>query len=149
MLSSIWEYPYEDHKRFKAKLDGRRKELREGSDEAANMEQQAMLARIQRIGIIEFINALQEDPNIDAGDFVRIPREALNDQKQQLRNELEQASQDEKNAHDNRMSVLGALENMRYIQKTWNQMANEMATDEDRSNNETEQIDGECIQGTT
>jgi hypothetical protein len=135
LLKTIWEYPYEDHKPFKQKIDARRKELREGADEAAQIEQEAMLARIQKIGIIEFINALQGDPNIADGDFLKIPQEALDQQREQLRMELEQASHNERNAHDNRMSVLGALENMRYINKTWNQCANELTV--------LDEVDGE------
>ena len=62
LLKTIWEYPYEDHQPFKQKLDARRKELRGGADEAAAFEQQAQAARMQRIGVIEFINTIGNDP---------------------------------------------------------------------------------------
>jgi hypothetical protein len=140
LLKNIWEYPYEDHQLFRQKIEARRKELRSGIDEASNFEQQARDARIQRIGIIDFINVIGTDPEIDDGEYVRIPREKLEQHRQQLRQEVDQAHMDEINAHDNRLTALGAIENMRYINKTWNQCANELSVFDEthRSNNETE-----------
>jgi hypothetical protein len=76
----------------------------------------------------------------EAPDVPESIKERLEEQRVQLRAEIEHAAADEQHGHDNAVGCFAAIENMRYIQRNWNQTANELAIlDEDRSKNETEQ----------
>ena len=122
-----------DH--IKKRIESRKVELRQRAQEAQNIERNAQSNRIQRIGIIEYINALKEDPDIPEDVKAK-----MDHQRVQLRREIEYAVADEQMGHDNAVGCHAAIENMRYIQRNWNQSANELAIiEEDRSKNETEE----------
>jgi hypothetical protein len=135
LLKNLWEYPYEDHQPFRQRIDSRRKELRERAEEAKNLERNARDARIQRIGIIEYINGMKEK-----GELPEHVEKLMEEHRVQLRSEIDLAAHDEQQGHDNAVGCYAAIENMRYIQRNWNQCANELAILEgDRSKKETEQ----------
>jgi len=133
LLKNMWEYPFEDHQPFRQRIDSRRQELRNRANEARDFETKSRDARIQRLGIIEYINGMKT--NTDIPDNVK---ELMENHRVQLRNELELAAYDEQQGHDNAVGCFAAIENMNYIQRNWNQTANELAILQDRSKNETE-----------
>jgi hypothetical protein len=129
LLKTLWLYPYEDSAPFRTKCTARKEELQKRSHMLNGQERGAHDKRIAAISKLELMNEIQtvwkETPpeNIEAllGSFEQ--------NRIKYRGFVNDSSIEEQSCRDNRMQLMGAVENVTYVEQTWENSAREMAVE--------------------
>jgi hypothetical protein len=127
LLKSLWLYPYEDSAPFRTKCTARKTELSERARMLNFQEQAAHDQRIQVIGKLEFMNELEAQFRQEPPESMEIMFANFEKNRMAWREFVNKSSLEEQALRDNRMQVLGAADNIGYVEQTWENSARELS----------------------
>jgi hypothetical protein len=138
LLKTLWLYPYEDSAPFRTKCAARKQELSGRAGILNAQEQVAHDQRIQTVGKLDMMNELEEQfKKMNLGQFKDVQAfvencfENFGHNRIKWREFVQQCATEEQGFRDNRMQVLGAADNIRYVEQTWENSARELATEKE------------------
>ena len=127
LLKTLWLYPYEDSAPFRTKCTARKTELNERARLLNFQEQSLHDQRIQVLGKLEFMNELEAQLREAPPESMQVLFDNFAANREQWRGFVNQCSVDEQATRDSRMQVLGAADNVSYVEQTWENSARELA----------------------
>jgi len=127
LLKTLWLYPYEDSAPFRTKCVARKTEL-QGRAQMLNAQEQGLHdQRVSISGKLQFLNELEGKLKTDPPDSPETLLKNLEATRNEWIGAVNKFGGEEQNMRDQRMQVLGAADNINYVEQTWENSARELS----------------------
>ena len=129
LLKTLWLYPYEDSAPFRTKCTSRKTELQERAKMLSSQEQGLHDQRVALIGKLDFMNELEAQIKQNPPESPQVLLDNFEKNRLLWRQTVNQFAAEEQGMRDGRMQVLGAADNITYVEQTWENSARELAAE--------------------
>jgi len=127
LLKTLWLYPYEDSAPFRTKCTARKTEL-QGRAQMLNAQEQSLHdQRVGTAGKLQFINELEAKLKADPPESMEVMFKNFEATRMEWTGMINQFGANEQGMRDQRMQVLGAADNVSYVEQTWENSARELS----------------------